>query len=123
MTELKNNYANALASLSDSLNELYEKMREERPQKYNTKEAAKRAMLWFSKEHSDAFDDLVLLAGKAEHTCRCYGRGQFYSWWGIDEEDSPTGHELTSKDAWPASRWPKWVLCTEIANQLLEQSK
>ena len=77
----------------------------------NEKQAGAKTMLWLSKVDKKTFDQLNDLAEQTIFTRRHYGQGVFYSW---------AHHEKLPKimDAWPASRWPKGVLCLEFAKAL-----
>ena len=70
-------------------------------------QAAKRVMDVLD---SDRFDQLNELAEETTYRRRKYYPCQFYCW--------PQHEKLLPMDPWPASRFPKAVLCMEFARAL-----
>jgi hypothetical protein len=73
--------------------------------------AATAAMADVARECPELFDRLNDLAESATFTVRSYGRGAFYVWAHVP------GVELKA-DPYPASRYPKALLCVDIAKSL-----
>lgn len=75
---------------------------------HNEKQAAKETMQSLDQED---FDNLCEEAERATYDIRSYGHGQFYSY---------LHHPLIAGplDPWPASRFPKSVVCMELAKAM-----